>query len=117
MKAVYDIASQHEERLAERFVDFLSTKPNVRLLGRPTGDRDERAPTFSFVVQGRPSAEIPPLLEPHKVAVRNGHFYAKRLVETLGVTDAEDGVVRCSMAHYNTDEEVDRLIAALDAAF
>jgi len=116
VKAVYDIASRHEERLAQRFVDFLSTKPNLRLLGRSTGDRDERAPTFSFVVDGRPSAEIPPLMEPHKVAVRNGHFYAKRLVEALGVADADDGVVRCSMAHYNTDEEVDRLIEALDAA-
>ncbi len=114
VRAVYGLIARHEERLATRFVDFLASKPRVRLLGRATGEADARAPTFSFTVDGRRSAEIPPLLEPAKIAVRNGHFYAKRLVEALGVADAGDGVVRASMAHYNTVDEVDRLIAELD---
>ncbi|MBI1985273.1 MAG: aminotransferase class V-fold PLP-dependent enzyme, partial [Rhodospirillales bacterium] len=88
--------------------------PRVRLLGRRSGKAAERAPTFSFTVEGRRSAEIPPLLESAKVAIRNGHFYAKRLIEALGIADAGDGVVRVSMVHYNTVDEVDRLIAALD---
>jgi selenocysteine lyase/cysteine desulfurase len=49
-----------------------------------------------------------------KVAISFGHFYAKRLVESLGVKDTKDGLVRCSMAHYNTIDEVDRLIRSLD---
>lgn len=112
--AVYQLIARHEESLATRFVDFLASKPRVRLLGRRSGKAAERAPTFSFTVEGRRSAEIPPLLESAKVAIRNGHFYAKRLIEALGIADAGDGVVRVSMVHYNTVDEVDRLIAALD---
>ncbi|MDE0992857.1 MAG: hypothetical protein OSA23_06740 [Rhodospirillales bacterium] len=48
------------------------------------------------------------------IAIANGDFYAYRLLDALGVKDLNDGVVRCSMAHYNTAEEVDRLIRALD---
>ena len=55
-------------------------------------------------------------VEADRVAIRNGHFYAKRLVEAVGVADADDGVVRCSMVHYNTPAEIERLIAALDKA-
>ena len=44
----------------------------------------------------------------------SGHFYALRCVEALGM-DPEDGVVRVSMVHYNTAEEVQKLIVALDA--
>ncbi len=48
------------------------------------------------------------------MAIGSGHFYAYRLMEALDI-DPEDGVVRASMVHYNTAEEVDRLIRALDA--
>ena len=73
-----------------------------------------RTPTFSFTVEGRASAEIAPLLRSTDVAIGQGNFYAPRLLEALGVTDPDDGVLRASMVHYNTMEEVDRLIAALD---
>ncbi len=112
-KGVYEIASVHEQKLATKFVDFITSKPGVRLIGRNSADKSERAATFSFIVDGKPSAAIPDFLQRDKVAVSSGNFYAKRLIEALGI-DAEDGVVRCSMAHYNTIEEVDRLISALD---
>ena len=113
VRAVYGLFAAHEERLASPFVEFLATKPGVRLIGRPTADPAERAPTFSFVVEGRRSADIPPLVEPERVAIRSGHFYAHRLISDLGI-EADDGVVRVSMAHYNTAHEVERLIKALD---
>ena len=47
------------------------------------------------------------------IGIRFGDFYAKRLIEALGL-QAQGGVVRVSIAHYNTAEEVDRLINALD---
>jgi len=47
------------------------------------------------------------------VAIRSGHFYAHRLISDL-VIETKDGVVRVSLAHYNTADEVERLIAALD---
>ena len=114
VQSVYDIASRHEEVLATKFVDFLASKPGVRLLGRQTGDISERCATFSFVSDSRSSQDIAKAVVEKKVAVSNGNFYANRLVEALGIEDIEDGVVRCSMAHYNTEEEVDQLIRALE---
>ncbi len=113
-KRVFELFAAHEQRLGERFLDFLTAKPGIRLIGRP-GTAAERAPTFSFVVEGRRSADIPPLLEDARVAIRNGNFYAFRLIEDLGI-DPDDGVVRASMVHYNSVEEVERLIEALDRA-
>lgn len=75
----------------------------------------DRAPTISFLVDGRASSELPPLLDAERIAIRYGHFYAYRLVERLRLME-RDGVVRVSMAHYNAPDEVARLIAALDAA-
>lgn len=113
--ALYGHFAGHEQALAERFLDFLTAKKGIRLLGPKTGDAALRAPTFSFTVEGRPAADIPALLASAHVAISHGHFYAKRLVEALGVTDPA-GVMRASMVHYNTMEEVDRLIEALDGA-
>ena len=56
---------------------------------------------------------MPGLFDPHRIAIRFGHFYAARLIEQLGLTE-RDGVVRVSMVHYNTLEEVDRLLSVLD---
>ena len=114
LRAVFGLIAAHEEKLGRRFVDFLSSKPGVRLLGGRTGAAEEGAPTFSFLVDGRRSADIPPRLEGARVAIGSGHFYAYRLMEALGI-DPEDGVVRASMVHYNSEEEVDRMIRALDS--
>lgn len=111
---VFALATRHEERLAERFMDFLESRPEVRLIGRRCADPVRRVPTFSFVVDGVDSGRIPAQLEPHRVAVRSGHFYAKRCVDALGLGD-RGGVVRASMVHYNSVDEVDRLVRHLDA--
>ena len=115
IEAVFELIADHEQALAMRFADFLTSKPNVRWLGPKTGAAALRTPTFSFTVKDRPAAEIPALLEPGKVAIGQGHFYAPRLLDALGIPSSE-GVVRVSMVHYNTMEEVERLIEGLDAA-
>ncbi len=112
---VFDLFAAHEETLARRFVEFVAAKPNVRLIGRATGDRERRAPTFSFVVEGRDSEEFPAHVARHKIAIRSGDFYARRCIDALGL-GPQNGVVRASMVHYNTLGEVDRLIGHLDAA-
>jgi selenocysteine lyase/cysteine desulfurase len=58
------------------------------------------------------SSELPPLLDQRHLAVRFGHFYAYRLVRDLGLLE-RDGVVRVSLAHYNSPSEVERLIRSL----
>ncbi len=109
----FDAFAQHEEQLAERLLDFLSHKRKVRVIGSPKAARDVRVPTISFVVDGRSSADIVSKIDPHRIGTRYGHFYAKRLIDDLGLT-AQNGVVRISMVHYNTVEEVDRLTQVLD---
>lgn len=108
------LVREHEERLAGRLLDFLDSKPNVRIIGPVTADGRVRVPTISFVVDGRDASEIPPQLDPQRIAVRFGHFYAYRLIRDLGLLD-RGGVVRVSMVHYNHAAEVERLIRALDA--
>ncbi len=111
---VFALFVAQEARLAQPFGEFLNSKPNVRVIGRATGDRARRVPTFSFVVEGRDSLEIQAKMLDCKVAIGAGDFYAARLIDDLGLR-AQNGVVRCSMVHYNTVAEIERLIAGLDA--
>lgn len=109
----FELFAAHEATLAERLLRFLREHPKVRIIGPRTSDPATRVPTIAFVVEGRRASEIPPLLEPRKLAIRWGDFYARRGIEALGLSKA-DGVVRVSMVHYNTLDEVDRLVRALD---
>jgi cysteine desulfurase family protein (TIGR01976 family) len=113
LTAVSDLIAEHEERLAAPLLDFLGSRPGVRIIGPETADRAVRVPTISFTVEGRKASEIPPKVDEHHIAIRWGHFYAYRLIEALGLMD-QDGIVRVSMVHYNTPDEVSRLVDVLD---
>jgi selenocysteine lyase/cysteine desulfurase len=113
-RAFDDIAA-HEEILGERLLAFLRGRNDIRIIGRREADRAVRVPTISFKVEGRDSAEIVRAVDPLKVGIRFGDFHSRRLVEHLGLSDG-NGVVRASMVHYNTAEEVDRLVEGLDRA-
>ncbi len=103
--------AEHERKLTERLLGFLRSRPDVRIIGRT--DADARVPTISFVHERRRSSEIVTAVDPHGIGIRFGHFYAIRLIVDLDLTD-RDGVVRVSMVHYNSLDEVDRLIAVLE---
>lgn len=109
--------AQHEAALCEPLLAYLASRSDVRVLGEPSADPQLRAPTITFVVEGRASRDVVLAMDASGIAIRHGHFYALRAMEGLGVRDPEDGVVRVSMAHYNTAAEVERLIAALDRVF
>lgn len=106
--------SDYESELVAPLLEFLREHPRVRPIGS-TEPGAWRAPTVSFVVDDESSSAIPARLDREGVAIRFGHFYAHRLIDRLGLLE-RDGVVRVSMAHYNTGAEVDRLVRALDAA-
>ena len=78
---------------------------------------DATARSISALGIGRrtksPASAIPPRVDEHRVAVRYGHFYAYRLIRDLGLLE-RGGVVRTSMVHYNTPDEVEQLIEVLD---
>ena len=115
LREVFGLVTEHEQRLAERFLDFADSQPRLRVIGRTTPAADARVPTFSFVVEGRDSGEFPEAALTEKVGIRSGDFYARRVIDALGLAP-RGGVVRASMVHYNTLDEVDRLVRALDAA-
>ena len=77
----------HEEALAERLLDWLRARNDVRIIGRRGSSRDERVPTVSFVAQGRPSSAVVAAVDPHRVGIRFGDFYARHLIEALGLAD------------------------------
>ncbi len=113
MVQAFDLMSVHEDVISDRLLKYLTSKSNVRIIGQPQANRDLRVPTISFVVEGINSQTIPLQIDKHNIGIRFGDFYAKRLIEDLGL-DKQGGVVRVSMVHYNTIEEVDRLIQALE---
>ncbi|MFQ5936863.1 MAG: cysteine desulfurase-like protein [Acidiferrobacterales bacterium] len=113
LKDVFALIASHEDTLTSRFLDFLNSKPGVRLIGKATADHTKRAPVFSFVVGKRDSMEFPAALAENKIAISAGSFYAQRCIEALGLA-SHNGVVRVSMVHYNTVVEVNRLIEGLD---
>ncbi len=111
-----DLISVHEETIASRLLEYLNSKSSMRVIGQSKAYRKSRVPTISFVVDGIYSSTIPPKLDQHHIGIRYGDFYARRLIEYLGLAEQNE-VVRVSMVHYNTIEEVDRLIAVFEQLF
>lgn len=116
MVQAFDLISIHEEHISDRLLNYLNSKPNVRVIGQSKADRQCRVPTISFVVNGINSSTIPAKIDQHHIGIRYGDFYAKRLIEYLGLA-SQDGIVRVSMVHYNTIEEVNNLIEAFEQIF
>ncbi|MCP5102397.1 MAG: aminotransferase class V-fold PLP-dependent enzyme [bacterium] len=112
----YSYFARHEEVLAAPLMDFLNSRANVRIIGKKESGRDVRMPTISFVIDNVKSSSITLEMDKHKIGIRYGDFYARRLIEDLGLMP-RDGVVRVSMVHYNTLEEVNKLIRVFETLF
>jgi cysteine desulfurase family protein (TIGR01976 family) len=97
-----------ERSLGERFLAGLP--PSVRLHGLP--GMDGRVPTFAFSVDGIPASEAAARLGERGFAVWHGNYYALEVMRRLGL-EGDGGAVRVGFVHYNTAEEVDRLLAEL----
>ena len=113
MQAAFDAFEAHEDALCERLLAYLRGKRRVRVIGRDTAAHGGRLPTVSFTVAGTPSEAVVRHMDRFNIGIRFGDFYAKRLIESLGLQD-QGGVVRVSVAHYNTAAEIDRLIVQLE---
>lgn len=114
-KSVFELFSKHETGLANALLDYLRGNPDVRLIGKDKASEGDRVATISFVTTNRSVVDVARHLAQKQVGVGCGDFYAVRCIEALGIP-SEPGVLRVSMVHYNTKEEVDRLLAALDEA-
>jgi cysteine desulfurase family protein (TIGR01976 family) len=103
----WDAIQTHERELGERFLGGLPRE--CKLYGLPT--MDGRVPTFAFNVEGRSAEAVATRLGDRGIAVWHGDYYAVEVMRRLGLEDG--GAVRAGIVHYNTAEEVDRLLAAL----
>ena len=69
-------------------------------------------PTFAFNLPGRTSEQVATELAARQIAVWHGDYYAVEIMKLLGLEGT--GAVRAGFVHYNTPDEVDRLLTALD---
>lgn len=111
----FDAIAAHEAALVAPLLAWLRGRDDVRVLGVRDADAAQRVPTVAFTVAGRHASEIPAALDRAGVAIRWGDFYARRAIGALGL-EASGGVVRASLAHYNSPGDVARLVAALEEA-
>ncbi len=105
--------AEYEHGVALRYWDEVRGIPGVTGWG-PDFDQERRAPTVSITVDGRTATEVASQLGERGVQVWDGHFYAVRAVETLGLEE-RGGLVRTGVLMYNTADEVGRLLEALEA--
>jgi cysteine desulfurase family protein (TIGR01976 family) len=103
----WDAIVSWERELGQRFLDGLPD--GCRLHGLPS--MDGRVPTFAFTVDGLSSAEVASRLGERGFAVWHGNYYALEIMKRLGLEDG--GAVRVGLVHYNTVDEVDRLMDEL----
>ena len=104
----FDAIVAHETDLGERFLAGLPE--GCRLHGLPS--MDGRVPTFCFDVDGTSSEDVATRLGEREMAVWHGNYYAVEVMKRLGLPD---GAVRAGFLHYNTADEVDRLLSELAA--
>jgi cysteine desulfurase family protein (TIGR01976 family) len=104
----WEAITAYERALGERFLAGLPDA--VTLHGLPT--MAGRVPTFCFSVPGRTARSVAEHLATRDVAVWWGNYYALETMRRLGL-DEVDGAVRAGIVHYNTVEEVDRLLAGV----
>jgi len=102
----WDAICGHERALGARFLAALPA--GIELYGLPT--MDGRVPTFCFNVPGRSPEDVATFLTGRDLAVWHGNYYALETMRHLGL---DDGAVRAGIVHYNTEDEVDRLVGAL----
>ncbi len=102
----------YERTLAEAFLAEVSNLPGVTVYG-PTRKDTSRTPTFAVAVDGLPPVEVQRRLGERGIFVWAGHYYAVEVMQRLGVLQS-GGLVRIGFVHYNTREELARLVGALE---
>lgn len=113
--AAYESIVQYEHELAEQLIKGLLEISRVTLYGITDPARfDQRTPTVAIRMEGYSPRDLAVRLGDKGIFTWDGNYYAVNLVERLGVQHS-GGMLRIGLAHYNTAEEVERLLAELRA--
>ena len=103
---------QYETKIRDYLLDILLHDERIRLYGVPRGTNDEKIPLFSFTVSGVHHEDLALILDKMGIAVRSGQMCAEPLMDRFGVT----GMLRVSLAPYNTMEEAEYFVKCLNKA-
>ena len=103
---------QYEASIRDYLLDVLLHDERIRLYGVPRGTNDEKIPLFSFTVSGVHHEDLALILDKMGIAVRSGQMCAEPLMDRFGVT----GMLRVSLAPYNTMEEAEYFVKCLNKA-
>jgi cysteine desulfurase family protein (TIGR01976 family) len=111
--AAYKAIQNHERGLVERLITGLLAIPGLRLYGISDPQQfHRRCPTVAVRVKGHTPLELATKLGERGFFTWDGNYYALNLTERLDV-EKDGGLLRIGLVHYNTMEEVERLLAAL----
>ena len=100
------------DNIRDYLLGKLTSDEKIRVYGVPRGTNDEKIPLFSFTVDGVHHEDLALILDKMGIAVRSGQMCAEPLMNRFGVT----GMLRVSVAPYNTMEEAEYFVKCLDKA-
>jgi cysteine desulfurase family protein (TIGR01976 family) len=113
IEAAYSAIHEHERALLETMMGGLKTIPGLKIYGiTDPAQFNDRCPTFAVRIEGHSPLELATKLGERGIFTWDGNYYALNLTERLDV-ERSGGFLRIGLAHYNTADEVDRLLAAL----
>ena len=111
--AAYEAIRRYERGLIQPLIAGLLEIPGLTFYGiRDPARFDRRTPTVAIRLAGRTPRQLADFLGTRGIFTWDGNYYALNLTERLGV-ELSGGMLRIGLAHYNTEEEVERLLAAL----
>jgi cysteine desulfurase family protein (TIGR01976 family) len=105
------IIGEHEKKLLQKLYKGLSKIKGIQIMGLPA-EVAVRAPTLSFTMENKTATEVCQYLASHNVCAWDGHFYAIRATEVLGLLE-KGGVTRLGISIYTTEEEVEETVKLL----
>jgi len=109
----FSLIEAHEARLTQRLVDGLQAVPGLRIYGITDPQQmGDRLSTVSFTLEGKTPRQVAGSLGEAGINAWDGNFYAQAVTERLELED-RGGLVRIGAVHYNTEDEVERLLTAL----
>jgi cysteine desulfurase family protein (TIGR01976 family) len=112
LDSAYSAIQSRETELADQLIHGLRELQNVRIAGVQDADPSQRVGTFGLIVEGRRTALLARALGVKGIYTWNGNFYAKGVVEHLGL-DLDEGLLRIGLMHYNTRGEIERCVEQL----
>jgi cysteine desulfurase family protein (TIGR01976 family) len=113
IEAAHAAIHEHERALLERMMSGLKTVPRLKIYGITDPERfNDRCATFAVRIEGHTPLELATKLGERGFFTWDGNYYAINLTEHLDV-EKSGGFLRIGLVHYNTPEEVDRLLTTL----